>query len=141
MDGTERREPEERDYPRADSAYDRPLSDLFRDLYQNSYRLLTREIELAKLEMSRKASRVWNDSVYLVVGASVAFAGFLFILAAAVIALSQYVPLSLAALIIGFPVAAVGLIVMYTGRRRLGKEDLVPRKTLETLETIGNDRH
>jgi xanthine/uracil permease len=66
-------------------------------------------------------------------GGAVAFAGFLVLLEALVLGLSERLAPWLAALIVGVVVAIIGYIMLHTGRKRLEPAVLKPRHTQESL--------
>jgi hypothetical protein len=114
---------------------DRSLGELFADLAQETSTLVRQEVALAKTELTQKASRVGRDIAMLVVGGAVAYAGLLVLLAAVVFGLTALgLPAWLSALIVGLVVAAVGYFLVQRGRDALGREDLTPRQTIETLK-------
>jgi tetrahydromethanopterin S-methyltransferase subunit G len=113
---------------------DRSLGELLGDLAQQTATLARQEVELAKTEMSQKAAQVGRDIGFLAVGGAVAYAGFLAILAALIIALAANgVPWWLAALLVGVVVAGIGYVLVQKGLAALKREDLAPRQTIETL--------
>jgi hypothetical protein len=115
---------------------------LLKDLTSDSRTLLQKEIELAKAEMSEKASRIGRNLGYLAVGGLVAFAAFLTLLGAAsyglMEALDERIPSSvaiwLAPLIVGAVVAIVGGALVASALSTLRNEGLAPRKTLDSLQ-------
>ncbi len=113
---------------------DRSLGDLFSDLTREISLLFRQEAELAKLEMSRKVSRMTKHLVLLGVGAAIAYAGFLGLVAAAVLALGLVVSLWLSALIVGLVIAIIGYALLQTGISRLKRQNLVPEQTIDTLK-------
>lgn len=114
---------------------DRSLGELFAELARETSMLVRQEVDLAKTEMTRKASRIGKDIGFLVAGGAVAYAGFLAILAAIAIGLGQLgVPWWLAALLVGVVVAAVGAFLVQRGLTALQREDLAPRQTIETIK-------
>ena len=114
---------------------DRSLGELLGDLAQQTATLARQEVELAKTEMSQKAAQVGRDLGFLAIGGAVAYAGFLAILAALIIALAANgVPWWLAALLVGVVVAGVGYVLVQKGLAALKREDLAPRQTIETLK-------
>jgi uncharacterized membrane protein YqjE len=117
---------------------DRSLGELLSELSHEMITLVREEVALAKTEMSQKASRVGRDVGYLAAGAAVAYAGFLAIVAAAIIALANAIPWWLSALIIGLIVAGIGGFLVWSGINNLKREDLAPRQTLETLQEVRN---
>src|SRR5215217_1284810 len=56
---------------------ERSIGELFAELLQKTTTLVRQEIELAKVEMSQKASRVGKNVGFLVIGGVVAYTGLL----------------------------------------------------------------
>jgi xanthine/uracil permease len=114
---------------------DRSLGELFAELARETSTLVRQEVELAKTEMTHKASRVGKSVGMLAVGGAIAYAGLLAILAAIIIGLAALgVPWWLSALLVGLVVAAVGYLLVQKGRDALKQADLAPRQTIETLK-------
>jgi uncharacterized membrane protein YqjE len=113
---------------------DRSIGELFAELSQKMTTLVRQEIQLAKVEMSQKASRVGKNVGFLVVGGVVAYTGVLALVAAGIILLGQLIPYWLSAAIIGFVIAAVGLVLVVKGANTLRQEEPTPRETVETLQ-------
>ena len=113
----------------------RSLGELFGDLARDTGTLVRQEVALAKTELTEKATRAGKDVGFLVAGGSVAYAGFLLILAAVAVGLGQLgVPWWLAALLVGAVVAIAGAVLVQRGLAALRRETLVPERTLETLK-------
>ncbi len=113
----------------------RSLGELFGDLAQNTGTLVRQEVELAKTEMTQKATRVGKDIGFLLAGGAVAYAGFLGIMAAIAIGLGQLgMPWWLAALLVGLVVAGIGGFLVMRGLSALRQETAVPQQTIETLK-------
>ena len=113
----------------------RSLGELFGDLAQNTGTLVRQEVELAKTEMTQKATRVGKDIGFLLAGGAVAYAGFLAILAAIAIGLGQLgVPWWIAALLVGLVVAGIGGFLVMRGLSALRQETAVPQQTIDTLK-------
>jgi len=113
----------------------RSLGELFSDLARETGTLVRQEVELAKTEMTQKATRVGKDVGFLVAGGAVAYAGFLAILAAIAIGLGQLgVPWWLSALLVGVVVAAVGAFLVQRGLSALRQESLAPERTVTTIK-------
>jgi hypothetical protein len=117
-----------------DSKDDRSLGELFSKLAQDTSTLVRKEVQLAKTEMSQKASRVGKDVGFLAVGGAVAYAGLLAVLAGVIVLLGQGIPMWLSALLVGLVVAGVGYLLVRKGLDALKREDLAPRQTIETLK-------
>jgi len=113
---------------------ERSLGELFADLSRETTTLVRQEVDLAKTEMTQKASRVLKNIGFLAIGGAVAYAGFLAIIAAVIILLAAILPWWLSALLVGVVIAAIGAFLIWKGLDALKKEDLVPRQTIETLK-------
>ncbi|KJS01196.1 MAG: hypothetical protein VR65_09875 [Desulfobulbaceae bacterium BRH_c16a] len=106
------------------------LSDLTRDITT----LFRQEIRLVKTEMSEKVEKAESGLTMLVVGGAVAYAGFLMLLLAAILGLSLYVDPWVAALIVAVVILVVGLIMLGKGKSSLKARNLMPEKTVESLQ-------
>ena len=113
----------------------RSLGELFSDLARETGTLVRQEVELAKTEMTQKATRVGKDVGFLAAGGAVAYAGFLGILAAIAIGLGQLgVPWWLATLLVGVVVAIVGAVLVQRGLSALRQEQIAPQRTVTTIK-------
>ena len=113
----------------------RSLGELFGDLARDTGTLVRQEVELAKVEMTRKAARVGKDLGFLVAGGAVAYAGFLALIAAIAIGLGQLgVPWWLATLLVALVVGGIGGILVMQGLNALKRETIVPERTVQTLK-------
>lgn len=114
---------------------DRSLGELFGDLARDMGVLVRQEVGLATTEMTHKATRAGRELAVLAVGALVAYAGLLGILAAIVISLATAgLPWWLAALVVGVVVALLGGVLIQRGLTGLKHADLAPRQTMQTLK-------
>jgi L-asparagine transporter-like permease len=117
------------------TAEDRSLGELFADLARESSTLVRQEVELAKVELSQKATQTARDIGFLAVGGAVIYAGVLAVLAAVVILLaSQGMAWWLAALLVALVVVGVGYWLVQKGVAQLRGHDLAPRQTLDSLK-------
>jgi uncharacterized membrane protein YqjE len=112
----------------------RSLGELFTDLTRDFTTLFRKEITLAKVELTEKATEVAKSAAMLAVGGFIAYAGFLALLAAAIIALAYVVPWWLSALIVALVVLLVGYILVQSGLNKLKSENLAPHHTQESLK-------
>jgi hypothetical protein len=112
---------------------ERSIAGLFGDLARESSRLFRQEIALAKAELIGKAGQLGIGAAEMVAGGLVIYAGFLALLAAAVLGLAQIVAPWLAALIVGVVVLLVGAAIAFKGRRDMQPTNLVPDRTLKSL--------
>jgi len=123
-------------------AEERSLGQILRELRDESSQLLRKEVQLAKVEMSEKASRVGTNLGELAVGGGVAFAGSLALLAAVVFGLTSLlsqlmspgVAVWLAPLIVGLVLAAVGYGMIKKAVAALKQERIAPTQTTESLK-------
>jgi len=115
---------------------------LLRELTVETRTLLKQEVDLAKTEMTEKASRVGHNLGSLAVGGGVAFLGALALLAAVVYGLTSilntFMPLGvavwLAPLIVGGILAAIGYSLVKKALATLKREHLAPEKTTQSLQ-------
>ncbi len=113
----------------------RSLGELFSALATDTGTLVRQEVELAKTEMTQKATRVGKDIGFLLAGGAVAYAGFLAILAAIAIGLGQLgLPWWVATLLVGLVVAGIGGFLVMRGLSALRQETPLPQQTLDTLK-------
>ncbi len=114
---------------------DRSLGELFAELAQETSTLVRQEVELARVELSRNATRIGRNVASLVVGGAIVYAGFLAIMAAIIVALGEAgLPWWLSALLVGVVVAGVGAGLVARARTALQQANLAPRQTVETLK-------
>jgi uncharacterized membrane protein YqjE len=112
------------------------LGDLLSQLISQTSTLVQREIDLARTEMSQKVAQVSRGARMIAIGAALAYAGFLAIIATAVIVLVQYaaLPWWIATLAVGAVTLIVGLFVTLGGSRALNLQHLAPQRTLQMLQ-------
>jgi hypothetical protein len=112
----------------------RSLGELFSELAQETSTLVRQEVNLAKTEMSQKASTAGKHLGVLAAGGALAYAGLLAILAGVIALLNDVMPLWASALLVGIVVAIVGYLLIRKGLDALKREDFAPRETIETLK-------
>jgi hypothetical protein len=112
----------------------RSLGELFSELAQETSTLVRQEVNLAKTEMSQKASTAGKHVGVLAAGGALAYAGLLAILAGVIALLNDIMPLWAASLLVGIVVAVGGYILVRRGLDALKREDFAPRETIETLK-------
>jgi hypothetical protein len=119
----------------APNPQERSLGELFAELSRETSALVRHEVELAKLELSDKASRVGRDVGFISMGGALAYAGVLTLVAALVMALAAAgLPWWLSALMVGIAVAIVGFVSTQRGLTALKRERVVPTQTIETMK-------
>ena len=110
------------------------LGRLFRDLADDISDLTRKEIELARTETMEKVSNASKAVISMAAGGSIAYAGLLFLLAAAVLVIATWVPYWLSAVIVGGVAVIVGLIMVQGGRSALQNTNITPEKTVDTMK-------
>jgi xanthine/uracil permease len=113
---------------------ERSLGELFSDLSRETSTLVRHEVDLARTEITQKASKVGKDVGTLAVGGAIAYAGFLAILAAVIIILASFIPWWLSALIVGLVVAVIGYFLVQKGLNDLKRQDMAHKQTIETVK-------
>lgn len=112
---------------------ERTLGDLFAELSQEVSTLVRQEIQLAKVEMTQKASRAGKNIAFIALGGAVIYAGFLALVLALIAGLAEFLAVWLAALLVGLVVAGIGYILVQKGLSELKNINPAPRRTIETL--------
>ena len=113
---------------------DQSIGELLGELYQGATQVISLEIELAKTELSQKASRVGKNVGFLAAGGAIAYAGFLALIFAIIAILATFMYTWLAALIVAILVLAAGGALVMIGLKTLQQESISPQRTLETLK-------
>lgn len=106
---------------------------LVQDLAHDVTSLFSKEVALAKVEISKNVDEAKSGIVSLIIGGSVLFAGILFVLGAVTLILAQYMVLWQAALIVGAIVAIIGFIMIQAGKKKVSADTLTPHHTLHSL--------
>jgi Putative Actinobacterial Holin-X, holin superfamily III len=122
--------------PEAAAARPRPERSaalLLSDLASEAGMLVRQEIALFKAELHQKLVRLGQGVGALAAGGLMAFSGWLALLAAAVLGLSNFVAPWIAALIVGVVALTLGAGLLFFGRSRIGAAALIPRRTLSSL--------
>jgi Putative Actinobacterial Holin-X, holin superfamily III len=114
---------------------DRSLGQMFADLSQEARTLIHQELQLAKIELTEKASTMARGAAFVVGGGLLAYGGLLAIVAAIVLVLIALgLPAWAGALLGGVVVAGTGYVLIRSGLAALRPQQLVPRETIETLK-------
>jgi hypothetical protein len=126
----------------ADRKEERSIGQLLKELTQESSTLLKQEVNLAKTEMSEKASRVGANLGEVAVGGAVALLGAIALLLFMINGLASLlgklmspgVAVWLAPLIVGAVLAAVGYSLIQKALETLKHESLTPKRTTQSLQ-------
>jgi hypothetical protein len=126
----------------AEQKDERSIGQLLKELTQESSTLLKQEVDLAKTEMSEKASRVGVNLGAVAVGGAVALLGAIGLLLFAVNGLASLlsqlmspgVAVWLAPLIVGGMLATIGYSLIKKALETLKHESLTPKRTTQSLQ-------
>ena len=114
---------------------ERTLGEMFAELSSETRTLVQQELQLAKTELTEKASRMGKGAAFMVGGGLIAYAGLLAIVAAVVLILAAIgLPPWAAAFLGGLLVAGIGYLLIRSGLAALKPQELAPRKTIETVK-------
>ncbi len=113
---------------------ERSLGELLSDLSKDTSKLVRKEMQLAKTEMSEKLTEVGKNVGFLVIGGAIAYAALLFVLAALAVGLAEIMTPWLAVLIVGLIVGLVAFILVQKALSALRQTSLIPQMTIETLK-------
>ena len=114
---------------------DRSLGELFADLAHETSTLVRQELRQAGTEIGQRASGVGKDVAQLAVGAVVAHAAFLALVAAIIIGLADLgLPWWLAALVVALLLSIAGYAVIGRARTAIKQADILPHHTIDNLK-------
>jgi xanthine/uracil permease len=116
---------------------ERSLGELFSQLSQDVSTLFRQEVRLAKIEVSQIATDAGKQVGIIGAGGAIAYAGFLALLAALILGLSEFMAAWLAALIVGLVVAGIGYFIAQKGLNDLKTVNPAPEKTIQTIKEDG----
>ena len=107
--------------------------------------LIRQEVELAKVELSEKMTRLARNAILLAIGGVAAFAGLIILLAGLSslisyalenVGLHRSLAFFIGALVIGGGAALVGFGFLEKAMKTFSHESLAPEKTLESLKKL-----
>ncbi|MGI6208010.1 MAG: phage holin family protein [Anaerolineae bacterium] len=113
---------------------ERSIGELFTELLDETRTLLRHELRLARAETTQSLSNMARGAAQMGVGGVVAHAGFLALVAAAILLAAEVLPAWLSALLVGLVLIVVGYLILRGGQAQLQRESVVPDKTIETLK-------
>jgi hypothetical protein len=112
----------------------RTFGDLLSELTTETSTLVRQEIQLAKTELSEKATDVGKDAALITTGGAIAYAGLITLAFGLSLVLGLVMVTWLAFLIVGVCIAFSGYALLQLGLTRLERTNLALSKTAETLE-------
>ncbi len=114
--------------------HDASLSDLLSELTQDLGTLMRQEVQLARVELQREATKATKAGAILAAAGVLGLAALLLILWAASWGLAEVMPAGLAFLVVALVVGIAAAAMAAMGRRRFQQVDPTPRTTLRTLK-------
>ena len=114
---------------------ERTLGEMFAELSRETRTLVHQELQLAKTELTEKASQMGKGAGLVAGGGLIAYGGLLAMIAAmALVLIAIGLPPWAAALVGGVLAAGIGYLLIRSGLAALRPQKLTPRKTMETLK-------
>lgn len=114
---------------------DSSLGDLLAGLIHDLGQLVRQELRLAQSEVSDKLTQAQNGIYAVITGLLIAFCALLILLQAVVIALSNVMPASLAAIAVAVVLALLAFVLIHQGRKNLKARNLIPQRALRTARS------
>jgi hypothetical protein len=114
---------------------DKSLGDLFSELASETGTLVRQEVALAQAEVTQKAASVGKNVGYLAVGGFVGYAAMLCILAGVIVALGNFMPMWLSAILVGVVTGVIAYFAMIApALEKLKRTEFAPRETVESIK-------
>ena len=121
--------------PPPEELRERPIGDLVKQLAGQTSTLVRQEIDLAKAEMSQKATVAGKGAGLLGGAAVVGLLAAGALTACLILALGEVIPHWLAALIVALVMGAIAAVLALQGRNRIrAATPPVPEQTVETMK-------
>lgn len=117
----------------ANKGDDKTISDAIGEVTRDFTALLQEEMALAKAELRDGLRQFARGAAFLLIAAFIVNAGFLALVASAIVGLAEATAIWLSAFIIGFALAVIGAFLLMKGVNDMKNADLKPDRTMETL--------
>lgn len=112
---------------------DTSVGGLLRQLTHEVPSLITKELALAKAELSESLRATKAGAGSVATGGAVLLGGFIILLMSAVYGLSNVMAPWLAALIVGGVVVVIGLIMVSAGKKKFQASSFKPERTIHSV--------
>jgi uncharacterized membrane protein YqjE len=106
------------------------ISDLLKDLQD----LVRGEFKLAKVELRESVSNASRGAGMIAAGAVVCLVGFIVLMLGVAYLLDLWMPMWVAAGIVGIVLLVIGAIVALSGKSSLSSQNLTPDQTIDSLK-------
>ncbi len=113
---------------------ERSIGDLFSELAAETGTLIRQEVALAQTELSAKAAHVGKHVGFLAIGGAVGYAAVLAILAGVILALSNFIPAWVAAILVGAVVGVTAFVLISSALAELKSTSIKPEETVESIK-------
>jgi hypothetical protein len=110
-----------------------PLSDLFKQLAEDTQTLVRQELDLIRVELGQKVSYAGRNAGMTAAGGFVAYAGAIVAIVGIALLLGTFMPMWLGFLITGILVAGGGYALVQSGIKSLKGMDFSLRRTEQTM--------
>jgi xanthine/uracil permease len=112
---------------------DSSVGGLLRQLTHEVPSLVTKELALAKAELSESIRATKAGAASVATGGAVLLGGFIVLLMSAVYGLSNVMEPWLAALIVGGVVVVIGLVMVSAGKKKFEASSFKPERTIHSV--------
>jgi putative superfamily III holin-X len=116
---------------------ERPLGELFKQLSEETTRLVHQEIELAKAELTQKGKQAGMGAGLFGAAGALGFLALAALTTCFILALDAALPAWLAALIVAVVYGAIAAVLAMRGRAKV--KQAVPPLPEQTIETVKED--
>ncbi len=113
---------------------DKSVGELFSDLTREMSTLVRQEVQLAKTEMTHKASSLGKNLGFVAVALIFSSLALQALTAAAILALALVLEAWFAALIVGGVLLLVAGVLVMVAQKAIKKEGVAPTQTIQTLQ-------
>lgn len=113
--------------------HEKSVRALFSDLIDSINRLIGQEIRLAQSEGSEKVSEAATGIMRLGAGLMIAVVALLVLVEALVVALANFMPPAMAALLVGVALALIAFLLIHQGQSALRPRSLALPRTMESM--------
>jgi Putative Actinobacterial Holin-X, holin superfamily III len=112
------------------------ISSLISGIFRDASDLISKEIMAARLEMREEMANAKSTAVLIGLGAACLLLGSILLAFTVVYLLDEYTELPVWACygIVGAALSVIGFAVLFAGKRRAGKTNLVPTTTIENAK-------
>lgn len=113
---------------------ERSLGELFSELASDTSNLVRQELNLARAEITQKATAAGRDAGMIAAGGVLAHTAMLVLIAALVAGLAEFMPVWVSALLVGIVLAIAAYVLIRQGLNALKQINPKPEQTIETLK-------